>query len=221
MAASGFPTLNITTSTGYAVMLKCNGSFGVVGLSTDPPDNGIPEYPYDSLMPKLMVAFPCDVDGNVTGFITELQCGDGGVMALDVRGCTGLEVLNCSYNTLLSLDVSNNPSLYYLDCSFNMLPTLDVSGITSLVELHCDDNRLNALDISTNPDLLVLSCYDNYLTAAAVNDILVDLLAAGATEGEADLSGGASDAPTGAGVTAATTLTTAPPAGKGWGITTN
>lgn len=221
MVATAFPSLNITTSTGYAVMLKCDGTFGLVGLSGDPSDIGYPASPYDTTMPKLMVAFPCDVDGNITGFITQLSCAGGGVIALDVRGCTGLEVLSCSFSALRSLDLSKNTLLYYLNCNTNMLPTLDVSGLTSLVELHCDDNLLTVLDISANPDLLVLNCYNNYLTVSAVNDILVDLLAAGADSGEADLSGGSSAAPTGAGAAAALTLTTPPPAGKGWGITTN
>ena len=137
------------------------------------------------------------------------------ITSLDISTNTALTGLECNDNQLTSLDISTNMALTYLSCDVNQLTSLDISTNTALTDLECNGNQLTSLDIYTNTALTNLACADNQLTVASVNSILTDLDTHGLSDGYLDL-GGTNAAPTGAGVTAATSLT-----GKGWSVTTN
>ena len=101
--------------------------------------------------------------------LTELDCGDNQLAALDVSKNTKLETLNCYGNQLTALDVSKNTALTKLECNYNQLTALDVSGCTALTTLACNNNQLTALDMSKNTALINLSCENNPLTALDVS----------------------------------------------------
>ena len=108
-----------------------------------------------------------DVSG-CTG-LTDLYCSGNALETLNVSSCTGLTDLYCSYNSLETLDVSGCTGLEYLKCSYNSLETLDVSGCTGLTDLYCSDNRLATLNVSSCTGLTNLDCSDNRLATLDVS----------------------------------------------------
>ena len=101
--------------------------------------------------------------------LTELECSNNELTALDVSKNTKLTELFCSDNQLTALDVSKNTALKRLHCDDNQLTALDVSKNTKLTKLWCSDNQLTALDVSKNTALTQLWCYKNQLTALDVS----------------------------------------------------
>ncbi|ANW96125.1 hypothetical protein AXE80_07470 [Wenyingzhuangia fucanilytica] len=96
--------------------------------------------------------------------LTSLYCADNNLDALDVSSNTALEVLSCGGNNLDALNVSNNTALTTLSCNNNSINALDVSSNTALTTLSCDNNSLTALDLSSNTALTELYCSDNSLS---------------------------------------------------------
>ena len=101
--------------------------------------------------------------------LTELECYNNQLTALDLSKNTALTYLECSWNQLTALDVSKNTALTVLYCDGNQLTALDVSKNTALKELDCSWNQLTALDVSKNTALTGLDCYNNQLTALDVS----------------------------------------------------
>ncbi len=91
--------------------------------------------------------------------------------------------LDCSNNELTALDVSKNTGLKSLYCRNNQLTTLDVSKNTALRIFWPDINQLTLLDISKNSKLNTLFCGANQLSGFAINSILQNLVAHGITYG--------------------------------------
>ncbi|WP_352406439.1 S-layer homology domain-containing protein [Acetoanaerobium noterae] len=100
--------------------------------------------------------------------LTELECSNNQLTALDVSKNTALMGLFCSDNQLTALDVSNNTALTKLSCDRNQLVALDVSRNTALNGLYCSNNQLTALDVSKNTVLHTLNCSNNYMPNEAV-----------------------------------------------------
>ena len=73
---------------------------------------------------KTIRVYPSDVNGNLSGSLT---------------------ALNCDGNSLTSLDVSGLTALTYLSCYYNSLTSLDVSGLTALTTLFCTNCSLTSL----------------------------------------------------------------------------
>ena len=74
-----------------------------------------------------------------------------GLNISDLKGIeffTGLTDLNCSNNNLEALDLSALTSLVNLYCENNQLSTLDVSNCTNLCILVCYKNNITSIDIS-------------------------------------------------------------------------
>ena len=161
--------------------------------------------------------------------------------AISITGCTSLVTVNLSQATLTSVDLSGCTSLtnLYLDATGNY--SLNLTGCTSLITFdlgfnYCDIVSLNltgcsvitgietslgtsalqTVTLTTVPLLEYCRFPGAALNVASVNAILQALDANGISNGTLDLSGGTSAAPTGAGVTAKTSLQ-----GKGWTVTTN
>ena len=101
--------------------------------------------------------------------LTELNCYDNQLTALDVSKNTALTTLSCYENLLTALDVSKNTALTDLSCYGNQLTTLDVSKNTALEYLQCYINQLTALDVTKNTALRWLRCLSNQLTTLDVS----------------------------------------------------
>lgn len=108
--------------------------------------------------------------------LTELDCSNNQLTALDLSRNTELRELVCAYNynystherTLADLDVSQNPALSKLNCTGNLLEDLNVRSNTALTELSCSSNSMQELDVSQNTALTELNCSDNELTSLNV-----------------------------------------------------
>ena len=119
---------------------------------------------------------------------------------LNVQGCTGLTNTDLSKSTIC-----------------DAFETLNFSGCSSLeyAELSGNVNLTNVI-ITGCLSIVFLSAQSCALTVSSVNTILTTLDANGVLNGFVSLSGGTSAAPTGAGITATTSLQ-----GKGWFVDTN
>ena len=113
--------------------------------------------------------------------LTELNCYDNQLTALDLRQNTALTSLNCGSNQLESLDVTQNTRLVTLECFDNRLTALDLRQNTALEEVECSDNPLKTLNVSANANLKVLFCSSAELTALDVtqNAMLQELNCSG------------------------------------------
>lgn len=85
--------------------------------------------------------------------LTEINCDNNLLTALDLGDVTNLEVLSCSGNALSTLNVGKNTALRELNCSGNGLTALDVSKNAALEVLICSGNRLTTLNVDKNPGL--------------------------------------------------------------------
>ena len=101
------------------------------------------------------------VEITVFGALTDLECYENQLTALDVSNSVALTVLDCSDNQLNALDVSNSVALTNLKCYDNQLNALDVSNSVALTNLDCSENKLTALDVSKNISLTTLICNGN------------------------------------------------------------
>ena len=104
------------------------------------------------------------------GKITALNVGDhyssnsNKLTALNVQGCTALQVLECDFNQLTALNVQDCTALQSLSCHQNPLTELNVQGCTALQWLNCNENQLTALNVQGLTALQSLSCHQNPLT---------------------------------------------------------
>lgn len=129
---------------------------------------------------------------------TVIDCQSGSLDGeLILSSCTALTTIYSQNNSIVALDVAGCTALTYLDCLNNDITTLDVSGFP-LTALYCNDNSLTALDVSGCTSLTILNCYNNSLDETAVDLVLADLVANGASYGQCDITGNA--APSAAGV---------------------
>ena len=116
-------------------------------------------------------------------------------------------------------DLSNNTELVYFTCRDNQLTGSipDLSDNTELVYFDCHTNDLTGYVAGSVPvSLKTFRANSNQLTATAVNAILADFVAAGATNGTLNLGDPGNAAPTGQGLTDKQTLLS-----RGWSVTTN
>ena len=109
------------------------------------------------------------LDGIEYFSITQLNCYNNQLTALDVSKNTALEKLSCYYNPITSLDVSKNTALKKLFCFQSRLTSLDISKNTALTELWCFDNQLTSLDVSKSTALTILWCGNNQLSSLDVS----------------------------------------------------
>jgi hypothetical protein len=93
------------------------------------------------------------------------------------------------------------------------LTALDTEDCIALTRLYCPNNPLTALGITTNSLLTIIQADGCQLTEAAVDHILVTLVAHGLSNGTCDLAGG-NVPPSAGGLAAKATLE-----GRGWAVT--
>ena len=191
------PSLLVKSSTGYAKLLGWDGEFGAVtgsgnaaSLMNPPPASAL-AFPYNSTIPKILIAFPCTVAGVISGSITDVSADDKGLTALDVSGCVELNSLVCSNNSLGFLDVSNCPLLTLLDCTANSIVSLGLSGCSGLTGVSCGYNAITSLYLNDCTALSYLYCWDNALTSLYVSGcaLLTNLYCENNHLTEIDLSG--------------------------------
>lgn len=63
-----------------------------------------------------------------------------GITELDVKGLTGLEMLDIHGNQIKSLDLSESINLRFLDCSDNLMKTMDLAPETPTDQIWLDNN---------------------------------------------------------------------------------
>lgn len=97
--------------------------------------------------------------------ITEIDCSNNSLTALDVSMLSELQSLRCenqdwempNSNRISEIDLSHNPMLAEFACYNADVSAVDLSGCTSLQILNADNCPLNELDISDCSMLSVLS----------------------------------------------------------------
>jgi Leucine-rich repeat (LRR) protein len=97
--------------------------------------------------------------------LTELNCSNNVLTALNVAKNSNLTYLDCSANAIAALDVTKNTVLTDLYCNINKLTTIDVSKNLVLNKLNVSENSFTALDVSKNKALTEINCYKNSLTS--------------------------------------------------------
>jgi alpha-tubulin suppressor-like RCC1 family protein/Leucine-rich repeat (LRR) protein len=102
--------------------------------------------------------------------LTNLNCGQNNLKALNVSNNTALTVLDCNNNQIAYLDVSNNLALTDLACYSNKLTSLDVKKNTALTKLDSGSNQYTSLDVSHNTALTFLGCNTSQLTTIDVSN---------------------------------------------------
>lgn len=182
---------------------------------------------------------------NNTGLLTA-DISQNLLSSITLTNNTALTSLNIGINSLSSLNVSSNTALTYLNCESNNLSTLTLTALTNLQEIHFDNNTLTTLNLSNNTNLTqifggvnnittvtmpasvnITTTYhfdlsDNALTQTSVNNILqkIDSYTTPSGNNITDkliiLTGGTNAAPSGAGLTAKTSLES-----KGYYVQTN
>ena len=95
--------------------------------------------------------------------LTELNCRNNQLTALNVQGLAALQRLWCDYNQLTALDLRGLVALQYLWCHNNQLTELNVQGLVALQALICSNNQLTALNVH-GLALQGLYCDNNPLT---------------------------------------------------------
>ena len=97
--------------------------------------------------------------------ITMLNASSADVTStVGIAWMPALTNLNCAENALPALDVSMLPMLTVLKCTWNQLTNLSVQSNTRLEGLWCDKNQLTHLDLSSNRVMTLLNCSHNSLT---------------------------------------------------------
>ena len=111
------------------------------------------------------------------GKITKLYCNGSrnnrqSLTALNVQGCTSLQVLDCEYNQLIELNVQALTSLEWLPCHVNQLTELNVQGYVALKKLYCRHNNLTSLNVQGCTALEEVNCISNKLNAEVMTELL-------------------------------------------------
>lgn len=119
-----------------------------------------------------------------------------------------LTFVDLSLGSISSLTTVNLPALTTI-VTGQMFPSVNISSCSSLTTLTIPS-------LTTVADSINISWTGNAFSETTVNNILVKFAGTTASNGSLNLSGGTSAAPSGAGLTAKSTLE-----GRGWTITTN
>ena len=113
------------------------------------------------------------------GNITELNCEDNQLTAIDVKGCPALKVLICPLNKLTELNVQGLTALREVDARKNEITKLNVKGCTALWSLDVDTNKLTELDVKECTSLEKLYCGHNDFTNFDLKSYNVQTLSCG------------------------------------------
>lgn len=113
------------------------------------------------------------------GNITELDCEDNQLTAIDVKGCPALKVLVCPRNKLTELNVQGLTALREVNARSNEITKLNVKGCTALWSLDVAKNKLTELDVKGCTSLEKLYCGHNNFTNFDIKSYNVKTLSCG------------------------------------------
>ena len=173
---SGSIYVSVNTTTGYWKSYH-NGSYN--GTSNTPQiysDSGT----FEQRSARLDITgstgeftiVSCDVNGNVSGYVTLLNLSGCDIISFDGTGLTGLTKLNIQEDSgakknLTSFDATGMTSLIWLYISNHSLTNVNVSGLVNLTKLVLDYNYLTLdglIGLSTLSSLTWLNLDGNTLT---------------------------------------------------------
>ena len=148
-----------------------------------------------------------------------LRCFTNDISVLDITSLPiSLRILSCHTNPNLEiLDISGKTTLQQILCNDCSISTLDTSELASLTKLRCEDNSITSLDLALCTVLTDIRCNNNGMSEAAVDNILADLVTAGANNGTI-LMHGTNATPSAAGLANKAILQAAP---RNWTVTTS
>jgi hypothetical protein len=141
------------------------------------------------------------------------------VTSINLTNNTALKYLKAENTNLTSLNLSNNTLLQYVEVHNTSITSLTLPTSSTLTILYCWGNPVTTVDISGCPNLDIIDFSNNALTQAAVDQLLADVVAAGATptiDNYIDISNygsGTNAAPSPAGLADIATLQ-----GNGWNV---
>lgn len=94
-----------------------------------------------------------------------LDCRNCSLLTLNVKACKALTALDFSENCLTEIDISACVAIQLLSCTGNKLRALDVSACAgSVTDLHCYSNQLSTLDLSACTKLHFMHCHNNCIS---------------------------------------------------------
>jgi len=133
---------------------------------------------------------------------------------------------NCESNTISSLTgLSSLSNLQKLTITNNSFSSINLSSLNNLTEFYASVNSLTSITMKSSVNITTTYHFDasyNNLSAAQINNILQTIdgyttpSGTNLTDKFIDVSGGSNAAPTGAGLTALTSLRN-----KGYNVLTN
>lgn len=105
--------------------------------------------------------------------LSTVMLGNNRLTSVDLRGSTGLVILNLSNNRISSFSTSNVSvaNLSTLDLSNNRLTSFSTTGFEQLTSLILDGNRLSSLVMTSATNVEVLSVNDNNLSSLDVSSL--------------------------------------------------
>lgn len=126
--------------------------------------------------------------------LTNLDCGNSNLTALDVSGCPELKELICGLNPMTTIDINSNKKLEEFSCVFNNLESITIkdlpvlkivmvnqgkltgdklklSNLPNLEILNCSANNLSTIEVTQFPNLKRLSCEQNSLSNLTLTNL--------------------------------------------------
>ena len=161
------PAIQCRTTTGYAKLLRWDGTFASVSGNGSPVNTitlasgSAPASPYNGCLPKFLGVFPCLGNGIISGDLEHLLAPAQQLTAIDLRGLGLLNALDVATNDLVSLFLGDQTDLVYLDCSGNRLTSLAIGAWPNMSTLKCAGNLLTALNTGDLGNLVNLDCSGN------------------------------------------------------------
>lgn len=132
--------------------------------------NGLPNLTYLNCADNLLTS----LSGLST--VTELNCQNNKLTALNTGEMTNMQELRCGGNELTSMNVNSLVNLTELECSHNKLTTLNLSGLPNLVKLDSSYNReLVSVTLANLPNLEEFSVMGNVSPTAETLSNLTSL----------------------------------------------
>ena len=159
-------------------ILETTESYCVDNVSQQVDEMGLVRYPSD-YSEMFGGVLGLDVSGwgiaDLSGIeyfsgLVALNCQDGVLESLDLRGCPDLRYIDCSGNRGLSrIELAHDSLLLDLDCNRT---ALDLKPLLprwkNLEELDCRDMQLTELDLGGNPRLSFLNCSNNRIDSLSL-----------------------------------------------------
>ena len=176
--------ITVKSTTGYAVKLNYDGTYGETGEATpaaavEGPGPGfegdtfilrspIPVSPFNNYTPKFYAVYPCDASGNLSGDLTYVRVGsDYYVTALDLAGLSKVTAVEMqdNYTNSTSLNLTGMSSLTLIKARFNQLTSFDWPELHALEEINLEGNQITSFNGVGLGVVESLVLYDNKISS--------------------------------------------------------